>query len=117
MSEINKQMKKGLLEILVLKLLSLKDMYGYELISFLDINSNGMFKMKEGTLYPILYRLEDEGNIKNYREESKERRAVPRKYYKITKKGLENLKSLQNQWHSLTYMVNNFIELEVLEDE
>ena len=50
-----RQLKKGVLEILVLHLLSEQDMYGYQLIMALDERSQGMFKLKEGTLYPILY--------------------------------------------------------------
>ncbi|MBC8081466.1 MAG: PadR family transcriptional regulator [Gorillibacterium sp.] len=81
------QLKKGVLEILVLHLLSDSDMYGYQLISELDGRSNGFFKMKEGTLYPVLYRLEDAGYIMNYWEPESEKRGVRRKYYKITNEG------------------------------
>lgn len=112
--EINKQLKKGVLEILVLKLLSIKDMYGYELITCLDKNTDGMFKMKEGTLYPILYRLEDENIIENYWENSEKKRGVPRKYYRITSKGKEDLQFRINQWNELNSKVENIISLEEL---
>ena len=81
------QLKKGVLEILVLHLLSDSDMYGYQLISELDGRSRGFFKMKEGTLYPVLYRLEDAGYIMNYWEPESEKRGVRRKYYRITNEG------------------------------
>ncbi|HEX3027747.1 MAG TPA: PadR family transcriptional regulator [Clostridia bacterium] len=96
MSEIDKQLKKGVIEILILKLLSLDNMYGYQLIQELDTRSQGIFKMKEGTLYPILYRLEDNNLIESYWEQDNEKRSVPRKYYKITEVGLvefQNMKS------------------------
>ena len=57
------QMKKGVLEMLVLKLLSEDEKYGYQLISELKEKSGEMFLLKEGTLYPILYRLEDEALV------------------------------------------------------
>ena len=53
------QMKKGALDMLVLKLLQHEEKYGYQLISELRDRSNGALALKEGTLYPILYRLED----------------------------------------------------------
>ena len=57
------QLKKGVLEMLVLKLICAKPAYGYELLSELKKSSQGRFCLKEGTLYPILYRLEDDGMI------------------------------------------------------
>jgi DNA-binding PadR family transcriptional regulator len=78
--DINKQLKKGVLEILILKLLTLRDMYGYQLIQELDEASHGVFRMKEGSLYPVLYRLEDDQFIESYWEQVNDRRSVPRKY-------------------------------------
>ena len=65
MTEVSRQLKKGVIEILILSLLSEDKMYGYQLIQELDTRSNGVFKMKEGTLYPVLYRLEDSGYIES----------------------------------------------------
>jgi len=84
---INKQLKKGVLEIIILKLINQQDMYGYEMIQIMDDKSRGYFKLKEGSLYPILYRLEDEELIESYWNKEHSKRTVPRKYYKITKKG------------------------------
>ena len=74
-----RQLKKGIFEILVLSLLAENDKYGYQLISEMEEKSGGMFKVKEGTLYPILYRLEDEGLVVSKWSEPKEREMV-RKY-------------------------------------
>ena len=57
------QLKKGALEMLVLELICRHPTYGYELLSMLRDGSDGLFTLKEGTLYPILYRLEDEALI------------------------------------------------------
>lgn len=104
-----KQMKKGILEILVLKLLEDNEKYGYQLISELKDLSDGMFTVKEGTLYPILYRLEDEELVVNYWSvpEGKE---VSKKYYKITDKGRETLEEATKLWKTFSKNVNTIID-------
>lgn len=92
-----RQLKKGVLEILVLQLLSQKRMYGYQLIVEMKEKSQGLFEMKEGTLYPILYRLEDDELVKSEWSEPKDKE-VSRKYYVITKQGNEVLKELKLLW-------------------
>ncbi len=92
-----RQMKKGLLDLLVLKLLELEPKYGYQLISELKEKSNGIFLLKEGTLYPILYRLEEEGLVASQWSEAKGKRP-PRKYYVITKAGEGTLVQLKQIW-------------------
>ena len=101
-------MKKGVLEILVLKLLESDEKYGYQLISELKDLSNGMFTVKEGTLYPILYRLEDEELVTNYWSvpEGKE---VSKKFYKITDKGKETLEEAIILWKSFSKNVNKVL--------
>lgn len=91
MKKIEQQLKKGLLEIGILSLLDEQDSYGYEVISLLDRSSKGVFKLKEGTLYPILYRLEDHQLIESYWQALDDTRQKPRKYYKITHKGRQVL--------------------------
>ena len=58
-SRFERQLKKGALEMLVLGLVCAGPTYGYELLGSMARRSNGLFALKEGTLYPILYRLED----------------------------------------------------------
>ena len=94
-----KQIKKGVLEILVLKLLSDGEKYGYQLISELKEKSNGMFTLKEGTLYPILYRLEDEELVVSSWSEPKGKE-ISRKYYQITDKGRQELAELCDLWNA-----------------
>ena len=74
----SQQLKKGVLEMLVLELICRKETYGYELLSKLKEGSEGMFQLKEGTLYPILYRLEDDGLISSHWSQG-EGRAAPKK--------------------------------------
>lgn len=103
-----KQFKKGILEIVVLKLLSAREMYGYELISALNAQSS-MLEIKEGTLYPILYRLEDEGLMET-RWEQGEARGVPKKYYCITPKGLQTLKQATEMWFAFSAEVDKLLK-------
>ena len=62
-SRFSRQMKKGVLEMLVLGLVCEQPGHGYELLNRLAVRSGGVLHTREGTLYPILYRLEDDGFI------------------------------------------------------
>lgn len=110
MAEIGKQLKKGVIEMLVLELLSRKDMYGYEIIQQLDRDSEGAFCLKEGTLYPVLYRLEDSGCIESYWEDGGSIRGVPRKYYRVTGNGVVQLGNNVEQWKALSKTVNKVLK-------
>ncbi|MEG0365784.1 MAG: PadR family transcriptional regulator [Coprobacillus sp.] len=90
-------LKKGVLEILVLQLLSKKPMYGYQLILELKEMSHELFTLKEGTLYPILYRLEDDGLLVSEWSQP-QGKSVSKKYYKITDEGKDTLINLRELW-------------------
>lgn len=74
---------------LILKLLSEKDMYGYEMIDTLRQKSENVFELKAGTLYPLLHGLEEKGLFTVY---EKECTGKVRKYYSITREGKHLLK-------------------------
>lgn len=78
------QLKKGLLEYCVLAVLEKKDSYGYRIIK--DIS--GYVEMSESTLYPILRRMEEAGNVTAYTEEYNNRL---RKYFHLSEKGQDCL--------------------------
>ena len=82
---------------LVLKLLEKEEKYGYQIISELKEKSNQRFLFKEGTLYPILYRLEDDKYVESRWSEAVGKK-VPRKYYVITEEGRNALKEIQALW-------------------
>lgn len=106
-----KQMKKGVLEMLVLKLLSRETKYGYQIIQELKEKSEEIFVLKDGTLYPILYRLEDDGMVISEWSEA-EGKQVPRKYYRITDKGLDALGSIYSMWKNIADGVEQIMEEE-----
>lgn len=102
-----KQFKKGILEVVVLKVILKQEMYGYQIVTELNQKSN-CFQIKEGTLYPILYRLEDEGLIES-RWEHTELRGKPKKYYCITSSGQETLVRATEQWKEFCHDVNDIL--------
>ncbi len=86
---MNKNLLGGSLGMLLLHLLNEKDRYGYDIIRELEVRSEAAFVMQEGTLYPVLHKLENKGLVKSYMTESETGRK--RKYYKITDRGIKQL--------------------------
>lgn len=111
MATVDQQLKKGVLEILVLCIIEEQDVYGYELIKTLEERSDGYFVLKEGSLYPVMYRLEDKGYIESYRKETEGKRGVPRKYYRITDNGRDNLKEILVTWKQFRDTVDVVLKL------
>ena len=104
-SSVNSQMKKGVVELCVLALVSRKDCYGYELIEEISHTMN----ISEGAVYPILRRLTKDGMFKTYLKESSS--GPPRKYYKITKIGEQHLKEMLKAWRSLNKRVESLLKV------
>jgi PadR family transcriptional regulator, regulatory protein PadR len=100
---MNTQLKKGILELCVLAVLDKKDCYGYELVN--EISKN--IEISEGTIYPILRRLNQEGYFSTYLQESQE--GPPRKYYKLTDLGKSTKEDLFKEWTELVKGVNNIL--------
>lgn len=100
---MNIQFKKGVLELCVLSMLEKRDCYGYELVE--EISKN--IDMSEGTIYPLLKRLKDEGYFSTYLQESQE--GPPRKYYKITEQGRSIKAELAGEWTEFVKGVNNIV--------
>ena len=93
---IERELKRGSLELIVLHLLSPGEAYGYEIVSKLTAQSNGALAVTDGTLYPVLYRLERAGYVA-VRWDTPER-GVPRKYYRLTAEGRAELERLREEW-------------------
>lgn len=104
-----RQMKKGVLDMLVLQLLTEEKKYGYQLIMELREKSGDIFSLKEGTLYPILYRLEDDGLVESRWSEA-ESKQIPRKYYLMTKKGRQVLEEMYQSWRQITEGINKLMD-------
>jgi DNA-binding PadR family transcriptional regulator len=93
---IERELKRGSLELIVLHLVAPGEAYGYEIVSKLTAESNGALEVTDGTLYPVLYRLERAGFVA-VRWETPDR-GVPRKYYRLTDAGREELARLKEEW-------------------
>ena len=93
---IERELRRGSLELIVLHLLAPGEAYGYEIVSKLTAQTNGALEVTDGTLYPVLYRLERAGYVA-VRWETPQR-GVPRKYYRLTDQGREELQRLRDEW-------------------
>ena len=97
------QLKKGVLGLCVLALLSRGNSYAYEIASTLS----HAVDMGEGTIYPLMRRMQNEGLVATYLEESPS--GPPRKYYKLTEAGRASLASQFAEWRSFTAAVDGLI--------
>lgn len=95
------QMRKGVLEFCILSILSNEEAYASQLI---DKLKESKLLVVEGTIYPLLTRLKNDGLLAYRWEESSS--GPPRKYYKITELGEKFLKELQRTWDDLVHAVN-----------
>ena len=97
---IERELKRGSLELIVLHLLAPGEAYGYEIVTKLTERTNGALEVTDGTLYPVLYRLE-RAEFVTVRWETQER-GVPRKYYRLTSAGRDELRRLEDEWMTFT---------------
>ena len=102
--KIDKGLIGGSTVLLVLSLINEQDRYGYEIIKELEMRSKETFKFKEGTLYPVLHKLENNSFVKSYMAEGDTGRK--RKYYKITAKGQKQLVEEKKKWEVFSLSVN-----------
>lgn len=93
--QISKELLKGSTAMLVLSVISGEDMYGYKIVKELEERSENVFSLKEGTLYPLLHTMEDEGLVTSYWVDVENRK---RKYYHITHKGKKLLKEKKEEF-------------------
>lgn len=104
---MNRELKRGTIELVLLTLLAERERYGYEIVSTLEERSGGTLEVKDGTLYPVLYRLEESGFVEP-RWETQER-GVPRKYYRITDEGLRERDRLIDEWRAFAAAIESVL--------
>ena len=97
------QLRKGALELCVLALLSQQDSYAYELASRLASTVG----MGEGTIYPLMRRLQADALVKTYLVESAS--GPPRKYYKLTPAGRSAYAAQKAEWLEFTAAINRAV--------
>ena len=96
---VSDSLKKGTVELLILKLLQDRDMYGYEITQELQTRSNGYFVLQEGSLYPTLYRMLERKLISDRQELVGRRRT--RVYYHLEEEGLKKYELIKAEYLAL----------------
>ena len=99
--------KKGIMEMLVLVLLSESDLYGNQFPQLISKYSNGVIVIPEGSLYPLLYRLVDEGYVSCTRVPSGKRRILV--YYHLGPSGAERLHAMVSEYRIFADSVQSFL--------
>jgi PadR family transcriptional regulator PadR len=98
------QLRKGVLEMCVLALLAREDGYAYDIASRLAQEIG----MGEGTIYPLMRRMQTDGLVKTYLKESSS--GPPRKYYQLTKSGHAALAAQTSEWSDFVAAVAKVLE-------
>jgi PadR family transcriptional regulator PadR len=99
MRKTNPSFLNGVPELLVLKLLSRREMYGYEIVKAIQTETNGAFTFGEGCVYPYLHYLEKSRLVASTRKEVSGR---ARFYYRLTERGSKHLEALAGEWARVT---------------
>lgn len=99
--------RRGVMSLVILSLLKREDMYGYQLVQETERSSGGKLTTQEGSLYPVLYRLLDQGFISDHRVQVGKR--MTRIYYHIEPAGEEKLKELIQEYEDVTQGVFRII--------
>lgn len=106
------QMRKGVLEMCVLAIISMEEAYASDII---DKLKHAKLIVVEGTLYPILTRLKNDAYLTYRWEESNA--GPPRKYYRITPEGTQFLQELKSGWDDMIMAVNQLVKNQANEQE
>ena len=107
---LDRELKKGSAELLILSLLEARPRHGYELSKLIHTRSGGQLTFHIDSLYPLLYRLEERGWIKgSWVEKAGERR---RRFYKVTAEGRRVLGAQRKMWDAFVEAVRRVTERE-----
>jgi len=101
------QLLKGLIDPILLSVISELPMYGYQIVKELEQKTEGYLKLEAGTIYPALMRLEKKGLLSSRWEQTTERQG--RRYYQITEQGHQFLASRSGDWRRFSTVINRFM--------
>ena len=105
--ELDKSLVSGSMAMLVLKLLEDGDKYGYQMIEELRRQSGDAFRLKAGTLYPLLHTLEEKGLVSAYEQTAESGKT--RRYYHLTKQGQGALREKESAWNAYARAVGRVL--------
>src|SRR5438046_2986613 len=101
---LDRELKKGSAELLILSLVEVRPRHGYEISKLIESRSDGVLKFKVASLYPLLYRLEKRGWIQGrWVEKAGQRR---RRYYKLTREGRKVWADQRRGWEEFVAAIN-----------
>jgi transcriptional regulator len=107
---LDRELKKGSAELLILSLVEARPRHGYEISKLIEARSKGVLRFNVASLYPLLYRLEKRGWIQGrWVEKAGQRR---RRYYRLTREGRKVLASQRSTWESFVAAINRITEPE-----
>ena len=107
---LDRELKKGSAELLILSLVEARPRHGYEISKLIESRSDGMLRFNVASLYPLLYRLEKRGWIQGrWVEKAGQRR---RRYYRLTPEGRKVLPARQRGWLAFVEAINRITALE-----
>jgi PadR family transcriptional regulator PadR len=95
MGQTNPPFMSGVPELLLLRLLEQREMYGYELVKAIKLKTGEAISLGEGVIYPVLHSLERSGALRSRRKKVEGRTRV---YYSLNAKGRKRLDRLQSEW-------------------
>lgn len=104
MAQTNPPFLSGVPELLVLRMLSGREMYGYEIVKAMRLVTREAIGFGEGVVYPVLHALEESGALKARRKAVNGRERV---YYSVTTKGKRRLEHLSDEWKRVSLGVNS----------
>ena len=103
---IGRELRRGSLELIVLHLLAPGEAYGYEIVSKVTARTNGALEVTDGTLYPVLYRLERAGLLASRWTKPEGRR---RRVYRLTRRGRAELDRERKEWKSFANAIESVL--------
>ncbi|MBT4485035.1 MAG: PadR family transcriptional regulator [Candidatus Latescibacteria bacterium] len=106
---IDKELIGASTGLLILGIIAKSASYGYKIIKQINEDSEGLFHWQEGTVYPILHKLENEGLIRSQWETADTGRK--RKFYYITSKGREAITETKHQWNECYNLILRVVEV------
>jgi len=105
--DLKKVLTKGTVPLLILEILSDGELYGYEIVKEITRRSEGKLEFGQGTVYPLLYKLEEQKYV------TSERKPTPsgkeRRYYTITDNGAKHLETSKETWRETSKAIGQVL--------
>lgn len=109
-TRLDRELKKGSAELLILSLVEDRPRHGYEIAKMIEVRSEGTLRFNVGSLYPLLYRLETRGWLRGqWLEQAGQRR---RRFYKLTPEGRKVLIAQRRGWRQFVEAMNRIAGLD-----